>query len=128
VGFEALIAVRGVDYQTATQPKSDIYLALLPILNSGRAELLDHPRLTTQLCSLERRTVRGGKDSVDHPPGAHDDLVNAAAGAIVAAAQRKAQEVPLIAPIILSQSMPPEPGMSTTQAFYEWAGRTRSPW
>jgi len=121
-------AVHGVDYQTAKQPKSDIYLALLPMLNSGRAELLDHPRLTAQLCSLERRTARGGKDSVDHPPGAHDDVINAAAGAIVMAAQRQAQAVPLVAPIIVSQNMPPEPGMSTTQAYYEWAGRTRNQW
>jgi hypothetical protein len=63
-----------------------IYGELLPILNSGRAELLDHPRLTTQLCGLERRTARGGRDSIDHAPGGHDDLANAAAGALVAAA------------------------------------------
>jgi hypothetical protein len=36
--------------------------------------------------SLERRTSRGGKDSIDHPPGGHDDLANAAAGALVIAA------------------------------------------
>jgi hypothetical protein len=34
---------------------------------------------------LERRTSRGGKDSVDHPPGSHDDVANAAAGALVLA-------------------------------------------
>ena len=38
------------------------------------------PRLAAQLCSLERRTARGGKDSIDHPPGGHDDLANAVAG------------------------------------------------
>jgi len=32
---------------------------------------------------LERRTAQGGRDSIDHPPGAHDDLANAAAGALV---------------------------------------------
>jgi hypothetical protein len=95
-------AVHGVDYQVASQTKSDIYLALLPILNSGRAELLDHPRLTSQLCGLERRTARGGKDSVDHAPGAHDDVINAVAGALVLASQRAAQAVPLIGPIISS--------------------------
>src|SRR5262245_64495887 len=31
---------------------------------------------------LERRTSRGGRDSIDHAPGGHDDLANAAAGAI----------------------------------------------
>ena len=42
-------------------PFTDIYLTLLPLLNSRRVELLDHPRLTTQLCNLERRiTLEGG--------------------------------------------------------------------
>jgi hypothetical protein len=30
---------------------------------------------------LERRTTRAGKDSIDHAPGAHDDLINSVAGA-----------------------------------------------
>jgi hypothetical protein len=74
--------VHGVSYEPAEQPKSDLYCDLLPILNSGRAELLDHPRLIAQLCALERRTARSGKDSIDHPPGGHDDVVNAVAGAL----------------------------------------------
>ena len=44
--------------------------------------LLDHPRLIAQLGGLERRTARGGKDSIDHAPGAHDDVANAAAGVL----------------------------------------------
>jgi hypothetical protein len=114
--------VHGIDYQTATQAKSDIYLTLLPLLNSGRVELLDHPRLITQLCALERRTARGGKDSIDHSPGAHDDVVNAAAGAIVMAAQRTAQQVPIVMPIIIGRA-PTIPGgsVSTEAAWREWA-------
>ena len=39
--------------------------------------------------SLERRTGRApGRDSIDHPPGAHDDVANAAAGALVLAGTR----------------------------------------
>src|SRR5262249_30548302 len=57
--------------------KSDIYRELLPALNSGRVELLDVPRLVSQLTGLERRTSRGGRDSIDHAPGGHDDLANA---------------------------------------------------
>lgn len=45
--------------------------------------MLDHPRLGAQLCALERRTGRSGRDTIDHPPGAHDDLANAVAGAVV---------------------------------------------
>jgi hypothetical protein len=78
--------VHGIDYEVSEKTKSDIYRDLLPLINSGQVELLDHPKLTAQLCSLERRTARGGKDSIDHPPGgAHDDLANAAAGALTLA-------------------------------------------
>jgi hypothetical protein len=33
-----------------------------------------------QLCGLERRVARSGKDSIDHGPGGHDDLANSVAG------------------------------------------------
>ncbi len=77
-----------VTYKLSDRPKSDIYRELLPLLNSGKVELLDLPRLTVQLCGLERRTARGGRDSIDHSPNAHDDVANAAAGALVLAAGR----------------------------------------
>jgi hypothetical protein len=44
---------------------------------------LDQSSGDCQLCDLERRTARGGKDSIDHPPNGHNDLINAAAGALV---------------------------------------------
>jgi hypothetical protein len=72
----------GISYEPCEKPKSDLYRDLLPALNAGRVELLDHPRLVAQLCGLERRTVRGGRDSIDHMPNAHDDLANAVAGAV----------------------------------------------
>lgn len=75
----------GIAYMLAERAKSDLYRDLLPLVNSGAAELLDHPRLVAQLGALERRTARGGKDSIDHGPGGHDDLANAAAGALLAA-------------------------------------------
>ena len=75
------------------KPKCDIYRDLLPVLNSGRVELLDHPRLISQLCQLERH-AGGAKDSVKHPPGGHDDVANAVAGAIVMALQVAAVRAP----------------------------------
>ena len=75
--------MHGVEVRPALQPKSDIYLSMLPMLNSRRVELLDNPRLCSQLCALERRTARGGRDSIDHAPGAHDDIANAVAGVLV---------------------------------------------
>ena len=78
--------VHGIDYDPAEQNKSEIYLSFLPALNSGRVELLDHAVLSGQLVGLERRTARGGRDSIDHTPRGHDDVANAVAGALVAAA------------------------------------------
>ncbi len=60
-------------------------LSKLPLLNSRKVEL---PRLASQFCGLERRTARGGRDSIDHSPGAHDDIANAAAGALLLTAAR----------------------------------------
>jgi hypothetical protein len=76
---------RNVFYEPCEKPKSDLYRDLLPLINSGAVDLLENDRLVTQLVSLERRTARGGKDSIDHPPGAHDDVANAVAGALVTA-------------------------------------------
>jgi hypothetical protein len=65
--------------------RSELYLELLPSVNSASVELLDLPRLKNQLKALERRTGRSGRDAVDHPRGQRDDLANAAAGALVCA-------------------------------------------
>lgn len=75
-------AKRGITYRVAARSRSEIYLEVLPLLTSGRAQLLDNKRLVNQLTSLERRAVRGGRDSVDHAPGQHDDCANSAAGAL----------------------------------------------
>jgi hypothetical protein len=74
----------GIEYAVADRPKSDFYRDLLPLLNSGKVELLDNARLVSQLCQLERRVSRAGKDSIDHPPGPfHDDVGNCVALALV---------------------------------------------
>ncbi len=77
----------GIDYEVSDRAKSDLYREFLPLLNSGEVELLDNDRLLAQLAGLERRTARGGRDSIDHAPRAHDDVANAAAGAVWLAAQ-----------------------------------------
>jgi hypothetical protein len=66
----------GIRYEPAAKSKSDLYVDLLSLINSGRIELLDHPRSINQLLNLERRTARGGRESIDHPPNQHDDLAN----------------------------------------------------
>lgn len=66
----------GIAYDLLDKSKSDLYIDALALINSGRIELLDHPRANTQIATLERRTARGGRGSVDHAPGGHDDLAN----------------------------------------------------
>jgi len=73
----------GITYQPAKLVKNDLYVSFLPLLNSQKTELLDNSRLVSQLVSLERRTSRGGRDSIDHPPNHHDDIANCVAGALV---------------------------------------------
>jgi hypothetical protein len=46
--------VHGVEYQPSEKTKSDIYRELLPLLNSGKIEILDNKRLASQLCGLVR--------------------------------------------------------------------------
>ena len=79
----ARFAEHGIEFEQSARPKSDLYHDLLPLLNARRIELLNLPRLSAQLCGLERRTARSGKDSIDHAPGGHDDLANAVAGVLV---------------------------------------------
>lgn len=85
----------GIAYDLSDRPKSDIYRDALPLLNSGKVELLDLPRLTAELCGLERRTARSGKDSIDHAPGGHDDLANAVCGALTGVLPARINEAPV---------------------------------
>jgi len=78
--LQQLIVSRTISYELSPAPKSVLYGALLPLLNSERIELPDNARLISQLAGLERRTARGGKDSIDHSPGQHDDVANCVAG------------------------------------------------
>src|SRR5262249_38333894 len=91
----------GIEYRVAEKPKSDLYRDFVPLLNSRRVELLDHPRLITQLTQLERRTSRGGRDSIDHGPNSHDDVINAVAGVADLASLRHGDEAKLVAPIAI---------------------------
>jgi hypothetical protein len=97
-------ALYGIDYQRAAEPKSALYQTFLPLLNSSRVELIDHPRLAAQLCSLERSTGRSGKDTISHPPNGHDDLANCCAGAVVTAARAATRQIKPVAIPDLSRS------------------------
>ena len=59
-------------------PRRRFYEHVEPLLNGGRAVLLDHPNLESQLLGLVWRATT----KVDHPVGEHDDLATAASGAL----------------------------------------------
>jgi hypothetical protein len=76
-------AKNGVFYEPAARSKSELYGDLVAVINSGAVDLLDNNKLVGQLIGLERRSRAGGRDQIDHPPGGHDDLANAVAGAVL---------------------------------------------
>jgi hypothetical protein len=79
----------GITYRHFDRNRSEIFLEFLPILTASACVLLDQPRLIGQISQLERRTGRGGRDSIDHMRGAHDDLAVVAAAALVAAREAR---------------------------------------
>jgi hypothetical protein len=86
-------ALSGITIETSADAKSTLYGNFLPMLNSGRVSLLDNKRLISQLVGLERFAGSGGRDRIDHGPGAHDDLINAAAGCLTLASKPRLRVV-----------------------------------
>jgi hypothetical protein len=65
--------------------KSQLYAECAPLFVSGLVSLLDNLELERELRQLERTPRAGGRpDGIDHAPGrgAHDDRINAVAGAL----------------------------------------------
>jgi hypothetical protein len=80
-GFsQNLIRSAGLGFEPTAKHKSELYLELLPLLNSRRILLPRNERLINQIASLERSTQRSGRDFINHPTHGHDDLANAVAG------------------------------------------------
>lgn len=82
-------AKHGIEYVPSDRDRSALYLDLMARMNSGAVMLPPDPVLKRQLSNLERRAHRGGRDSIDHPPGGHDDRANAVAGAVAFAMVRR---------------------------------------
>jgi hypothetical protein len=75
--------VHGITYEPSAKVKNVIYQEFLALLNSRKIELLDNQRLAAQLVGLERRNGPSGQFTITHADGAHDDLANAVAGALI---------------------------------------------
>lgn len=79
----------GIAYDVSEMDRSALYLEFLARLNSGRVELPACYKTNRQFAALERRTSRSGRDTIDHPPGGHDDRANAAAGVVAQMGQKR---------------------------------------
>jgi len=77
-----------IRYIPSEKSKSELYIELIGPIVAKEIELPDREDLIGQIASLERRTRSGGRDSVDHPSGGHDDLANVVAGVCVGASKR----------------------------------------
>jgi hypothetical protein len=87
IGFvTSTFAACGVMYQPTEWDRSQVYAEALPLFSSGRFRLIENKVLINQLASLERRTLPGGKDRIDHPDRGHDDSANAACGVLASVA------------------------------------------
>ena len=85
----------GITMDNSELSRSELYLELMPLLQTGTVELPPDEKTLTQLCLLERRTGRNGKDSIDHGPQGHDDRANVIAGAARLARQAGRQWKPI---------------------------------
>jgi hypothetical protein len=74
--FEAV----GLTLEHSALNKSQLYIELLSMVNSGSIAIPDFERGRRQLLALQRRAGQGGRESIDHPKNGKDDIVNAWAG------------------------------------------------
>ena len=99
-----LVHKAGLFYDLWPAHKSEIYRdPLLPLIFSKKITLPRLDRLINQTCTLERSVKRSGRDEITHSTHAHDDIINAVAGA-AAVAMRAAlteQHVPIVEPFVI---------------------------
>lgn len=72
----------GIAYVQSPLAKSDIYLEVVPLFARGLVRLPDHGPLLRELRLLHLQRHSGGRQSVDHPRGEHDDHANAVCGVL----------------------------------------------
>ena len=83
--FAGLFRRLGITYHVSEMKRSDIYRNFLPLVNGKLCQLPINDVLKKQLLSLDRRSLASGKEIIDHPKDAHDDVANAVAGVVVIA-------------------------------------------
>lgn len=84
------LAAHGISYRESERSRSELYRDALPVITAQRCELPDIPRLTKQFLSLDVRTGRSGRLSIDSARNGHEDMANAVAGLLCLAAKPRA--------------------------------------
>ncbi len=111
----------GARYIQSDRDRSAIYMDTLPLFTSGRARLLDSPRLISQFAALERRTFSTGRERIDPGPG-HDDLCNSAAIAMSLVGKHAGPI--LVSDAVLARSLMPD----SYQGTVGWDGKAGRPY
>ena len=84
-GFQSRFRKRGFRTFLPTGPSLILYRGHCAAGECRHGASARHSTSEKSAYGLERRTGRGtGRDIIDHAPGAHDDVANAAAGAFIA--------------------------------------------
>jgi hypothetical protein len=127
----AEFANHGIIVEASDYSSSEIYLNFLPLMMNGSVELLENRRLVEQLRGLERRTRVGGRDLISHGPfvGAHDDIANAVAGAVI----RTSKQSKAFSAEVLAEMMFPKSYLSREERFNNYVtnfllDRPQDPW
>jgi hypothetical protein len=81
---------QNLTYQRCEKNRSEVYLEVAPLFARHLVRVPEHAVLLRELRSLERRTHRSGKDSVEHPKGGHDDYANVVSVALLLAREAAA--------------------------------------
>lgn len=93
---ESAFEKQGIRFEPCEKPKSDLYLNFEGYINTQTVELPNNPKLINELCGLERRRGKAGRDSVDHPPRGSDDLANACAGLVYEEMKTENKLIPIV--------------------------------
>ncbi|MDI6027164.1 hypothetical protein QBK99_13285 [Corticibacterium sp. UT-5YL-CI-8] len=88
----------GIEYRHSARTSSEIFGDVIPLFNSDRIAIPESQVAISQFTHLQRYTTRGGKGTISHPPGGHDDLAVAISGAATLVAINKQQFYMLAAP------------------------------
>ena len=124
----------GIRVEPSDYDKSRLYEFFATQLSAGQVELLDNPKLRSQILGLQRFLRGGGTAKIDHLTGRHDDVVNVASGSCAYPGLRPRPErriiwledEPSLPPFPLTPPPPWIEAMNTTENVITFAALLRA--